>query len=244
MNNYNHDFYLGPPEDPNREEHRRRNSPPRFSAILFSCIFLGFSLFWTITALSLGGGLFALFGLPFILIGAFLLVSAIRGRRHTQNSENESFPEMEGPEEAETVTYMVPQKISNRTGVLGSLFVIVFSCIFILFSLIWFFASLKSGLGLFSLFGLPFIIVGVSLLVRTLKGMKGKKHIDDCCQQGDYSSMDPVQREYYEQYDTHQHNHYYNDAEIHSHTMNRCPHCGKKIKRGYDYCPKCGSRLP
>lgn len=252
MNNYNHDFYPGSPEDPNREEHRRRNSPSRFSAILFPCIFLGFSLFWTVSALSLGGGLFGLFGLPFIFVGISLLVSAIRGRRHSASPDSESLPETEGPmemegpeepEEPETVTYMVPKNNSKLGGMLSSIFLIIFSCAFILFSVVWIIAALKSGMGLFWLFGLPFLITGVSLLIGTLKGLRRKKHIDDCCQPGDYSSMDPAQREYYEQYDAYQHTTYYNDAEISSRSSNRCPHCGKKIKRGYDYCPKCGSRL-
>jgi hypothetical protein len=42
--------------------------------VMFSILWLSFSLFWTITAWRSDGGLMALFGLPFIAIGIFLLV--------------------------------------------------------------------------------------------------------------------------------------------------------------------------
>jgi hypothetical protein len=42
--------------------------------VLFSILWLSFSLFWTFTAWKSGAGIMALFGLPFIAIGVFLLV--------------------------------------------------------------------------------------------------------------------------------------------------------------------------
>ena len=97
------------------------------------------------------------------------------------------------------------------------------------------------------LFSLPFIIIGIVLLRKGLgKGrIKAhvKHHMDDCCRKHDYSGMDPIQREYYEQYDSYHHNCYYGDADITNRRKTRCPHCGRKVRDEYEYCPKCGSRL-
>lgn len=50
-----------------KELGKNNNSVPKFFAVFW----MGFSIFWTLTAL-LAGGLFALFGVPFIIIGVFL----------------------------------------------------------------------------------------------------------------------------------------------------------------------------
>jgi len=44
--------------------------------VLFSLIWIAFSLFWTIAAWRSGGGAMALFGLPFIAVGLLLLVGS------------------------------------------------------------------------------------------------------------------------------------------------------------------------
>ena len=44
--------------------------------VMFSLLWLSFSIFWTYTAWKSGGGAMALFGLPFIAIGLFLLLGS------------------------------------------------------------------------------------------------------------------------------------------------------------------------
>ena len=62
---------------------------------LFGCVFLGFALFWTFMAATIGGEtdmpmdwVFPLFGLPFIAVGAFLVFGRLfwnaHQRRHTR----------------------------------------------------------------------------------------------------------------------------------------------------------------
>lgn len=49
----------------------------RSCLLLFALCWLGFSLFWTYMAWRGGGGAMALFGVPFILIGLFIIVGAL-----------------------------------------------------------------------------------------------------------------------------------------------------------------------
>jgi hypothetical protein len=51
---------------------------------LFGVFFLGFSLFWT--AMALTGGNFALFGLPFIAIGAWMVATPLRYARQARRT--------------------------------------------------------------------------------------------------------------------------------------------------------------
>ncbi len=57
-----------------------RTSGTAVFSVVFSLFFMGFSVFWMLLA-SLAGGFFFLFGLPFFLVGAFLLYSATLGRK-------------------------------------------------------------------------------------------------------------------------------------------------------------------
>ena len=58
---------------------------PFFPVLLFSLFWLGFAIFWTVTA-SAGGGFFGLFGIPFILIGVYILYSTLFGAKKTYQS--------------------------------------------------------------------------------------------------------------------------------------------------------------
>lgn len=49
---------------------------------LFSIFWIVFSVFWTVFAF-IGGGLFGLFGIPFILIGVYLIKSSFGGRKNS-----------------------------------------------------------------------------------------------------------------------------------------------------------------
>lgn len=48
--------------------------PTDFFLIPFSLFWMGFVVFWEYMALKTGGGFFALFGIPFILVGLYLLI--------------------------------------------------------------------------------------------------------------------------------------------------------------------------
>ena len=52
---------------------------PNPAILLFSIFWLGFAVFWTVTA-SVAGGAFGLFGLPFVGVGCFLLYNAFFGQ--------------------------------------------------------------------------------------------------------------------------------------------------------------------
>ncbi len=54
----------------------KASSRARAYPIFFSIFWLGFSIFWTVSAVS-GAGFFGLFGLPFIAIGVFLLLQSL-----------------------------------------------------------------------------------------------------------------------------------------------------------------------
>ncbi|QDV72671.1 hypothetical protein [Botrimarina mediterranea] len=53
---------------------------------LFGIPFTAFSVFWITMAASMGGGLFALFGLPFVLVGSGMLTAPYWGRRWARKS--------------------------------------------------------------------------------------------------------------------------------------------------------------
>lgn len=48
--------------------------PSDRTLIPFSLFWLGFSVFWMFMALKMGGRLFALFGVPFVIIGVYMLI--------------------------------------------------------------------------------------------------------------------------------------------------------------------------
>ncbi len=52
-----------------------RNPTPLFW--IFPCFFIAFALFWTFGVLASGGGVFALFGLPFIVVGGVIFYSLL-----------------------------------------------------------------------------------------------------------------------------------------------------------------------
>lgn len=54
----------------------KNRSRARAYPIFFSIFWLGFSIFWTVLAVS-GGGAMGLFGLPFIAIGVFLILQSL-----------------------------------------------------------------------------------------------------------------------------------------------------------------------
>ena len=118
----------------------------------------------------------------------------------------------------------------------------------LLYCVSWALGALASGAWFSLIFTGPFVIAAVRLLREGTGRQKGRHggmrpHTDDCCQHRDYSGMDPIQREYYEQYDSFHHNRYYGTPELRPDRKTRCPHCGRLVKDEYEYCPKCGSRL-
>lgn len=48
--------------------------------LIFSAFWLGFALFWTVTATAAGGA-FGFFGIPFVLIGVYLMYTMVLGQR-------------------------------------------------------------------------------------------------------------------------------------------------------------------
>ena len=60
--------------------------PKDWFLTLFSLFCLGFSIFWVFFASSIGGGLFGLFGVPFILVGMYMLFGRFFWDIHTRKN--------------------------------------------------------------------------------------------------------------------------------------------------------------
>lgn len=54
--------------------------PTQIPILLFSLFWLAFAVFWTVTA-TISGGLFGLFGLPFVGVGIYLLFNSLFGQK-------------------------------------------------------------------------------------------------------------------------------------------------------------------
>ena len=89
------------------------------------------------------------------------------------------------------------------------------------FGLLWTILVASSGGGIFALFGLIFVAIGIVNAVYNFKNATGKNR---------YSEYDITENRNYDSV---------------SQTENRfCPYCGQRVEADFEFCNVCGKRLP
>lgn len=104
------------------------------------------------------------------------------------------------------------------------------------FGLIWTIAVIKMGGGIFGLFGLVFIAIGVSNAVINFKNATGKNRYSEYDITDSAEEPDPLNERFG--------NPYTSQGNIPGNNSEFCPYCGTKADRDFEFCKKCGRKLP
>ncbi len=104
------------------------------------------------------------------------------------------------------------------------------------FGLIWAIAVFKSGGGIFALFGLVFVAIGVSNAVINFRNATGKNRYSEYDITDGVEEPDPLNEHFGSSY-TPRGNIPGNNSEF-------CPYCGTKADSDFEFCRKCGKQLP
>lgn len=120
----------------------------------------------------------------------------------------------------------------------GNSFISGFICIFVaLFGLFWTFAVIGSGGGVFGLFGLIFVAIGILNAVRSFRNAFAKNRESEYDIVDETEESDPW-NERFGPVISHSNENVYNAGNSY------CPYCGNSVQRDFEFCNNCGKRLP
>ena len=108
----------------------------------------------------------------------------------------------------------------------------------VIFGIFWTITAASMGAGLFSLFGLVFIAVGVTQAVYNFKNATGEQRYSAYDIVDSREEPDPLNQRYSQTAQTTQ------ETVKTSDEAGYCPWCGAKAQKGHVYCSKCGKKLP
>ncbi len=106
-----------------------------------------------------------------------------------------------------------------------------------LFGLFWSITVFKSGGGMFGIFGLFFVAIGIFNAARSFANAFGKNRHSEFDIVDETEEPDPWNRRFGT--DTTQ-----SDKEYYSVGNSYCPYCGNQLQRDFKFCNNCGKRLP
>lgn len=111
-------------------------------------------------------------------------------------------------------------------------------CIFVgVFGVIWTIAAVSMGAGpIFALFGLVFIGFAVVNAIYNFKNATNKDRYSIYDITESHEEGDPFDK-YYKENNI-------NDSESGNEESNFCPYCGAKAQKDFEFCNKCGKKLP
>lgn len=105
-----------------------------------------------------------------------------------------------------------------------------------LFGVLWTVIAASSGGGLFALFGVIFIAIAVVQAIYNFKNATSKNRYSSFDITEHHEEPDPLNQRFGD---------YDNDiSSADDGESNFCPYCGTKVQDGFNYCNKCGKRLP
>ncbi len=112
----------------------------------------------------------------------------------------------------------------------------VFSSVFCaIFGIIWTVIAFKSDVKIMALFGVAFVVFAIVNAVYSYKNatQKNRYSMYDITEEGE--EPDPLNEEY----------HYAEKSNSQTSAESRfCPYCGTKVEGDYQYCNRCGKKLP
>ncbi len=108
------------------------------------------------------------------------------------------------------------------------------------FGVIWTILAASMGGGIFALFGIVFIAIAVVQVVYNFKNATSDNRysVFDITEDGE--ETDPLQQRFGGSCE----DDFQNDSRPESSESLFCPYCGAKAGSGFDFCNKCGRRLP
>ena len=124
-----------------------------------------------------------------------------------------------------------PGRFNSGQGIIGAVFGIVFA-------IFWTIMAVSAGAPIiFSVFGVGFIILMVTELIKNVHNFTNKNR---------YSSFDIVDST--EEADPWNEKFRSQQTDMDFSTENEeaiyCPYCGTKLAPDFEFCPKCGKKLP
>lgn len=115
----------------------------------------------------------------------------------------------------------------------------VVSGLAVIFGLGWTFFVMSSGGGAFGLFGLVFVLIGILNVIRGLRGAFSKNRPSEYDIMDSDEEPDPWNERFGNRYQTTDFsaNDTYGKNEF-------CPFCGAAVGDNFEFCNKCGKKLP
>lgn len=110
-----------------------------------------------------------------------------------------------------------------------------------LFGLFWTFTVLSNGGGMFGLFGLLFVGIGVLNAVRNFRNAFSKKRRSEFDVVDEWEEPDPWNERFGDKG-------FYEENTFNGETVSDgnafCPYCGNAVERNFRFCNNCGRKLP
>ena len=103
----------------------------------------------------------------------------------------------------------------------------------VLFGLFWTFMVIKNNGGMFGLFGLVFVAIGIRNAIRGFMNAFGKNRTSEFDVMDKEEEPDP----WNERFGGNNENPYTSGNAF-------CPYCGNAVLKDYEYCNNCGRKLP
>ncbi len=110
----------------------------------------------------------------------------------------------------------------------------IMSIIVGIFGILWTVFAASFGGGFIALFGVVFVIIAVVNAVYNLKNATSENRYSAFDITDDSEEPDPLNQRFGEKRDT----------QPDSQNSAFCPYCGTKAEGDYEYCNKCGKKLP
>lgn len=110
-----------------------------------------------------------------------------------------------------------------------------------IFGLFWTFAVLSNGGGIFGLFGLIFVGIGILNAVRGFRNAFSKNRRSEFDIVDETEEPDPW-NERFGSKDFYEENAFNSDSASDGNAF--CPYCGNAVERSFRFCNNCGKKLP
>lgn len=106
-----------------------------------------------------------------------------------------------------------------------------------LFGVFWTILAVSMGAGFMGIFGLIFVAVAVVNVVYNFKNATGKNRYSSFDITEDGEEPDPWNEHFGEK-------NKYTERDVSGSDSKYCPYCGAKAQGDFEFCNKCGKRLP
>ncbi len=108
----------------------------------------------------------------------------------------------------------------------------------VLFGLFWTFTVISNGLGIFGLFGLIFVGIGILNAVRGFRNAFSENRRSEFDVVDETEEPDPWNERFGKGNTT------VNNGTPFSVGNSFCPYCGNEVQKDFEFCNNCGKRLP